>query len=142
MPEKYYIVPAGDGGLTPGHPLPEPPPSVRPPLFPTPPIQLPPVPPGFKPPELPPPSVGGGPIIPEWPIISPPLPGHPLPEPPPVVGGGPIYPDQIWPPLPPDSGLVNGKYLILVYVYGVGSRWLVYDATKPVEPPPATPKNR
>lgn len=171
------ITPVGKPGepVDPGFGHPKPPSGGGKPELP---IQLPPVPPGWedgKPPVLPP-SVGGGPIIPEWPVVIPKpphKPGQPLPQPPggpptvgggpvtppggppsvgggpitppPTVGGGPIMPElppgTVWPPLNPDSGLGGtGKYLVLIHVFGVGTRWLVYDATKPVEPTPPGPQ--
>jgi hypothetical protein len=88
---------------------------------------------------------------PSHPIVLPPLPGvwppagqpsqpiyiPPHVENPIVITGSPEHPialppNTIWPPLPPTT---SGKYAILIWVVGVGSRWLV------VEPPPvAQPK--
>jgi hypothetical protein len=31
----------------------------------------------------------------------------------------------VWPPLPPTT---SGKYAILIWVIGVGTRWLIVDA--------------
>lgn len=70
---------------------------------------------------------GGGP---------PPVAGHPLPDTP-VVGGGPIYPIGIWPPLPPDAGIA-GKCLVLVWIVGIGYRWLALSAGLPGHPLPPT----
>jgi len=47
-----------------------------------------------------------------------------VPEPPEKPLPGP--PAVIWPPLPPGTG-VAGKALILIWVVGVGYRWLVYE---------------
>lgn len=55
----------------------------------------------------------------------------------------PMPPATIWPPLPPGTG-VAGKALILIWVVGVGYRWLVVKGPEvwpPVpEPPVAQPK--
>jgi hypothetical protein len=89
-----------------------------------------------------PPIVGGGPIIP------PPLPGvwpppghitHPIVLPPMgeisqpiVIPGGPEHPiavpPGIWPPLPPGTVWPGAEKLaILIWVVGVGWRWLVIE---------------
>jgi hypothetical protein len=131
-----------------------------------PPPSLPPVPPGIWP-DHPPVGVWPPqrPTIPTNPIVIhpgrpshglPPSPGHPdqgLPPSPghPDQGLPPIdaHPDNslpmppatVWPPLPPGTG-VAGKALILIWVVGVGYRWLVVGGTDvwPPEPPQAQPK--
>jgi hypothetical protein len=99
-----------------------------------------------------PPHIGGGPIVlPPLPGIWPPpgkpnfpvhpwLPGHgqgsghfPIFITPPDNGTLPVPPGNIWPPLPPDSGIA-GKVAILILVVGVGYRWFIYEA------PAAQPK--
>jgi len=75
-------------------------------------------------------------------------PGHPdqgLPEPPypdqglpPGVDNSlPVPPATIWPPLPPGSG-IGGKALILVWVVGIGYRWVVVGATDVWPPVPVS----
>jgi hypothetical protein len=47
-------------------------------------------------------------------------------------------PATVWPPIPPGSGIA-GKCIILIWVVGVGYRWLVVqgpDVWPPVTPPP------
>jgi hypothetical protein len=89
------------------------------------PIQLPPLPPGTPshPIALPPPGVWP----PEFPVQIPGTPEHPITMP----------PGSIWPPLPPDSG-ISGVTLILIFVIGVGHRWLVVQGptTWPPQPGP------
>jgi hypothetical protein len=65
---------------------------------------------------------GGAGHLPVWPVdpshpIAPPIPGEPNPpvDPP---------PGTIWPPLPPGSN-VTGKALALVWIQGVGYRYVV-----------------
>lgn len=65
------------------------------------------------------------------PIYIPEEPGHPLPQP----------PNGIWPPLPPDLGL-DGKVAIVVWVIGVGYRWLIYDTSLTPGHPLPTPPSR
>lgn len=74
------------------------------------PIVLPPMPPGSgeKPPEPPP--------HPEHPIFLPDTPEHPIQLP----------PGSVWPPFNPGDG-IQGKALLLVWVPGVGSKWIVVD---------------
>ena len=36
-----------------------------------------------------------------------------------------LPPGTVWPPLPPTT---TGKYAVLIWVVGVGSRWLVVEA--------------
>ena len=67
-----------------------------------------------------------------------------LPGTPPSVDNAlPMPPATIWPPLPPGSGIA-GKALILVWVVGVGYRWVVVGGTDiwppPPQPPTAQPK--
>ena len=50
----------------------------------------------------------------------------------------PMPPATIWPPLPPGTG-VAGKALILVWVVGVGYRWVVVGGTDIWPPQPAPP---
>jgi hypothetical protein len=92
--------------------------------------------------------ISGGGVGPSHPIVLPPLPGvwpqpgtpsHPIVIPPDVPGvpshpivlpGSPEHPialppGSVWPPLPPT---MTGKYAILIWVVGVGSRWLIVDA--------------
>lgn len=97
-----------------------------------------------------PPGEGLWPITPpDWPIVIPippekpepglpPRPGHPLPEPP-TVGGGPVLPVEIWPPLPPSAGIA-GHCLVLVWMVGVGYRWLVMDKAQVTPPIAETPE--
>ena len=99
---------------------------------------------------------GGRPALPSQPL--PPLPGiWPRPgEPnipvvlPPVGIAPPIYieppPDKplppvgIYPPLPPETGLPSGKCAILVWVVGVGYRWIVVEkGASPTPPIAGTP---
>lgn len=97
------------GGGHPGHPLPIPP--LPPDIWPQPPV-------GIWPP----------PVRPGFPIIIPQPPDKPLPEP----------PGTIWPPLPPGTGIA-GKHWVLIWVVGVGYRWLVIDGPDKW-PPAAQPK--
>jgi len=85
--------------------------------------------------------------LPVWPIepthpIAPPIPGEPNPpvDPP---------PGTVWPPLPPGSN-VTGKALALVWIQGVGYRYVVIQIEPPApdqglppttEPPEAQPKS-
>ncbi len=71
--------------------------------------------------------------LPIWPIDPerpshglPPVPGHELPpvDPP---------PGTIWPPLPPDLGIPNGKAIALVLITGVGYRYAVIDIDNQVD---------
>jgi hypothetical protein len=61
-------------------------------------------------------------------------------------GGGsvdnslPMPPATIWPPLPPGVGIA-GKALILVWVVGVGYRWIVVGAVDVWPPQPVRPDN-
>jgi hypothetical protein len=98
------------------------------------------------------PIVGSG--APSHPIVLPPLPGvwpkpgepsHPITLPPEVPGvpshpviipGDPEHPialppGSVWPPLPPTT---TGKYAILIWVVGVGTRWLVVDTAQLPQP--------
>jgi hypothetical protein len=92
--------------------------------------------------------VGGGPatppVRPDQGLPPGGIAGHPLP-PGGVIGGGPIYPAEppvLWPPLPPDAGIA-GRAVILIWVVGVGYRWLIVEGRMqpPIyTPPPAQPK--
>lgn len=84
---------------------------------------------------------------PEHPIVVPPLPGvypppgkptFPIYIPPVVDNGLPIYiqgtpehpialPPGIYPPLPDNSLPPGEKVAVLIRVYGVGSRWFVFE---------------
>jgi hypothetical protein len=153
-----YITPVTGGGhpdqgLPPGSPgspdqgLPTPP-GIWPP------DSLPPLPPGINPPVgIWPPS---RPTVPSHPIvIYPGRPVHPdqglpgggrparpdqgLPgEPPEVDNSLPMPPATVWPPLPPGTGIA-GKALILIWVVGVGYRWLVVKGAEVWPPQPAPP---
>ncbi|HKD03941.1 MAG TPA: hypothetical protein VKB77_16000 [Terriglobales bacterium] len=97
-----------DPGYGVGHPLP---PHAGHPL------PLPSLPPGVAaPPIALPPTMWPPPGPPSPPVVVPEPPEKPLPGPPAVI----------WPPLPPGTG-VAGKALILIWVVGVGYRWLVYE---------------
>jgi len=102
--------PPVDPGYSGGHPIyfPWPPPN--------PPIAAPPI---YLPPNAQLPI-----WLPDLPIVIPQPPEKPLPDPPAVL----------WPPLPPGVG-INGKALILVWVVGVGYRWIVAQGNE-VWPPP------
>lgn len=100
---------------------------------------------------------GGRPGLPD--NTLPPLPGIwpppgqptlPIHIPPGGIATPPIYipgspekpinlPPGIYPPLPPSAG-IEGKVAILVWVVGVGNRWVVYDtgveAGHPLPPHP------
>jgi hypothetical protein len=88
--------------------------------------------------------ISGGGVGPSHPIVLPPLPGvwpkpgeptQPIVIPPEVsnpivIPGEPEHPialppGTVWPPLPPST---TGKYAILIWVVGVGARWLIVDA--------------
>lgn len=148
MPQAFYIVPVQSGDYpsnelppvdAPGSPIigggPVLPPQIWPPKgFPS-------LPPGIwdKPPGL-----GLWPIKPpDFPIVVPRPPEKPepgLPDVwPPQISTGPILPDMIWPPLPPDTGIA-GKAAILIWVVGVGYRWLLVSTDKPVGTPMPEPK--
>jgi len=111
-----YGIPGGGGGR-PDQGLP----IVRSPGHP---IVLPPAPPDAHPDHDLPPLAG----LPSHPIYIPGTPEHPIVVP----------PGTVWPPLPPESG-VAGRVWILIYVLGVGHRWLVVDGPS-VWPPTAEPK--
>ena len=101
-----------------------------------------------RPPNVWPPKWPPSPVDPDWgvdgevdnglapslPIYTPIGPDHGLP---PVAGHLPAPnppPGTIWPPLPP--GAPTGKAALLVYISGVGVRYIVVDipATLPEEP--------
>jgi len=130
-----------DPGFGVGRPLP---PHVGQPLPPNqiwPPPSLPPLPPGtIPPPGMWPPQIDNS-LPPDFPIVVPQPPEKPEQGPPPTVGGGPIEPPTLWPPLPPGTGIA-GKCLVLIWVVGVGYRWLVFDKGVDIwpQPPVATPK--
>jgi hypothetical protein len=53
----------------------------------------------------------------------------------------PVPPATVWPPLPPGAG-ISGKCLILIWIVGVGYRWLVASGPDVWPPqPPARPDN-
>lgn len=94
------------------------------------PLPIPPLPPGIMPPIALPPVLNPPPDWEMPPIVIPQPPDKPLPGPPAVI----------WPPLPPGTGIA-GKALILVWVVGVGTRWIVVDGPDMWPPPPeAGPK--
>lgn len=109
-------------------------------------------------PEYPDQGLPGYPGRPSHPIALPPLPGvwPPAGKPslPIVIPGEPsqpIYiegspehpialpPATIWPPLPPAT-LPSDKHALLIWVVGVGYRWLIYDPQTATPPPVARPK--
>lgn len=112
---------------------------------PMPPIAIPPLPPGFVmppihlPPEIWPPQP---PVYPIPPIFIPGGPDNTLPGTPGTPGTPdnslPMPPATIWPPLPPGSGIA-GKGLALIWLVGVGYRWLVVQGPD-IWPPVAQPK--
>jgi hypothetical protein len=66
-------------------------------------------------------------------------PSHPIYRPPVAPDNSlPIPPGSVWPPLPPS---VTGVLLALVWIVGVGYRWVTIDAsaTLPVPTPPIAP---
>jgi len=96
------------------------------------PLPIPPTPPGIALPPIAIPPAGQLPIYPpDLPVVIPEPPEKPLPGPPAVI----------WPPLPPGTGIA-GKALILIWVVGVGSRWLVVEGNEiwPPKPPQPQPK--
>jgi|KBSMisStandDraft_5_1062788.scaffolds.fasta_scaffold684363_2 hypothetical protein len=131
-PQLGYFWPVSGGhpdqGLPPGSPgspdqgLPQPP-SIWPP------VTLPPLPPGVWP----------NPPVGVWPPHSPSVPSHPiyLPEGPDHTL--PVPPATIWPPLPPGNGIA-GKGVILIWVVGVGYRWLVVQGHEVWPPVPPSPQ--
>ena len=127
MPELYYgHVEQVHGPIDPGYGRPE-----RPPIA-VPPIALPPLPPGIALPPIYIPPSGQLPVLPHPPVAVPPI---VIPEPPDVELPGP--PAVIWPPLPPGTGIA-GKALALIWIVGVGYRWLVVGGTDIWPPPPPT----
>jgi hypothetical protein len=90
---------------------------------PTHPIQLPPTPPGLRPDN----SLPSAPVRPSQPIFIPETPDNALPVP----------PGTIWPPIPPSTG-ASGRVWILIYVVGVGHRWLLINGPA-IWPPPTGP---
>lgn len=131
-----YVIPLGGGPGGPGGP---------------------PVDPGYGVPPMP----GGGPVDPGWgtrPPVDPgwgggagsgPRPSQPIVLPdPPTAGNLPtVPPDAVYPPLPPleppaGGGGSTGKF-ILVWIPGVGYRWLHLGpdvSPTPPKPPTGTPK--
>lgn len=96
-------------------------PEIKPPRPPAgiwPPLVKPPLPPGVGEPghPLPDPEPEPEPGKPGLPIFLPDEPGHPLPLP----------PGTVWPPVNPGEGL-QGKILLLCWIPGVGSRWVVVE---------------
>lgn len=115
LPPGVWPNPPGGGGLPPGWWTKPPADIVWPP-------QLPPLPPGVvKPPiDLPP-------NIPAFPIVIPEPPGGP-----PIVMPPIALPPTIWPPVDPSAGLPpSGRSLVLVWISGVGWRWLLVDLSQP-----------
>jgi hypothetical protein len=97
--------PPGSGPVDPGYGVEAPPDVIwggRPPLMPTHPIALPTPPPGV----FPPPSIAN-PIVPVPPTVSP--------QPP---------PGEVWPPL---DGAPQGKFWMVVYVPGMGFKYVLVD---------------
>lgn len=93
-----------------------------------PPVTKPPLPPGVTDPDP-----GTKPIDPDAevqpPIFIPGTPEHPIVLP----------PGTIWPPVNPGAGL-QGKILLLCWIPGVGSRWVVVELPPlPGWPPEGTP---
>ena len=84
---------------------------------------------------------GGRPGRPDHGLPEEPYPDHGLPETQPGVDNSlPMPPATVWPPLPPGTG-IGGKALILVWVVGIGYRWVVVGATDVWPPVPvAAPK--
>jgi len=92
---------------------------------------------------------GGGEVgEPSHPIVLPPMPPQINPPPVSIWPGVPIHPatpehpialppGSVWPPLPPS---ITGEAVILVWVVGVGYRWLVIDAAQVDNELPATPQ--
>lgn len=135
MPQQFYIIPVPEsGGPHPEHPIAPggPPPTIWPsPGHPEHPIVLPPL-----------PGIWPSPGTPTHPIFYPPYPAHPI-----VIPDNPEKPIQqppgtIWPPLPPDTGLDNGTYALLIWVVGVGYRWLIVKDMGPkVQPVTQSPQH-
>src|SRR5215510_16295787 len=109
-----YPVSGSEGPVDPGYGRPAMPPHAGHPL------PLPPLPPGVVAPPIALPPV-------TWPPQGPPSPPVVIPQPPekPLPGD----PAVIWPPLPPGTGIA-GKALILIWVVGVGYRWLVAEGNE------------
>lgn len=91
------------------------------------------------------PGVWPPPGRPSFPTVLPELPSG-TPEQPIYIEGTPEHPialppATIWPPLPPAT-LPSDKHAILIWVIGVGTRWLVWDSSQvnPTPPPVARPK--
>jgi hypothetical protein len=86
------------------------------------------------------PGSGGKPPKPDQGLPgTPPAPDQGLPGTPPSVDNSlPQPPATIWPPLPPGVG-VAGKALLLIWIVGVGYRWLVVSGPD-VWPPVPQPK--
>ena len=125
IPPNQPNPPSGGSPQYPSHPIYNPPyPDNSLPPFPNHPIVIPPLPPDLKP---------------EPPIYYPPEPTHPIFIP--ITPEEPIElpPGQVWPPLPPDTG-ISGQALILIYVVGVGYRWMVYDGPETCPPGEASTK--
>ncbi len=121
MPLAYIKLLNGPDDVDPGY-------GNDPARHPAPPIVLPPLPPGTKPP------VGTWPprFDPNRPEIAPPI----FIEDDPPSSTLPIQPGQIWPPLNPGTG-IGGKVLALVWIVGVGYRWVVLQSAS-IWPPPVT----
>lgn len=145
MAESFFakITPVQGGPTDPGFGQPEP----KPPNQIWPPKVWPPLPPDTQPPQIWPPQINND-LPPDFPIVIPqppekptpglpPVAGHPLPEPPGGPSQLPELPNVIWPPLPPGTGIA-GKALILIWVVGVGYRWMLVQG--PDLPPGIWPK--
>ena len=131
MAESYLAritpIDSPDGPVDPDYGRPTKPPVAVPP------IALPPLPPGIALPPIYLPPSGQLPVVPVPPVAVPPIvipepPDKPLPDPPAIL----------WPPLPPGTGIA-GKALVLVWVVGVGYRWIVAKGPD-MWPPQPEPK--
>lgn len=121
MAVYYGHVTEVEGPVDPGfgRPKPQPPNQIWPPSV------WPPIPPDVQPPQMWPPQINND-LPPSSPIV--------IPQPPEKPIQGP--PGTVWPPLPPGTGIA-GKALVLIYVVGVGYRWLVVDGPDMWPPPPS-----
>jgi hypothetical protein len=158
-PFAAIITPIADGAPDNDLPLPMPPPSVWPPdpAHPEQPIRLPPphISTGpVEPPTIWPPGEINNDLPLPPPVVWPPIPGSPDNTLPPPVGVWPpapifpanpiagVPPGTVWPPLPmpPHVGggpVVHEKLIVIVWVPGVGYRWVVVDPNAHIEHPVA-----
>jgi len=120
-----YPVGEGDDPVDPGYGHGRPVPPVA-----MPPIQLPPLPPGIALPPIYIPPSGHLPVLPHPPVAVP-----PIFIPPEIDNELPGGPAVIWPPLPPGTGIA-GKGLALIWIVGVGYRWLVIEGPDMWPPQP------